>query len=302
MALAKTKVLESLSKAQDALLEEVYAEYDATLDQPRYPDDRAIRAWLEVAYGVYERPVPKRIEIALSPFAAFKLAKELTGQDESELDWCGVADAGWVSFYDYFARIGVLKEDEIELRQVIALREFQRCCWDSLLLDDCAIVVALPRVKRDEQGALHSATGPAIEWLDGEKDWSWHGVWVPERIIREPRSYTREEYLAITQTEVRRALGEAAGWDHIITLLGAKPLDSWTDEATSLGYELLGADSGERWLRKQSPALQSGLQPYYVEPVHELLKTARAARKWQATRLTPAECESDPTLSYSVET
>jgi len=303
MAKAKApKVLEDLTHKQDALLEEVFQEYDNTLDRPQYPDINTIKAWLEVVYPLYDLPVPKRVEVVASPFAAFQLAKELTGQDERELDWCGVADAGWVSFYDYFKRIGVLKEDEEECRQTLALRDFMRVAWDSLLLDECAIVVALPRVYRDEQGNLHNASGPCIEWLDGRKDWAWHGVWVPERLVMEPKSYTREEYMAITQTEIRRALGESAGWDHIVTLLGATSLDSWTDAGTGLSYELLGAATGERLLRKQSPALQSGAQPFYVEPVHELCRTARGARKWQATRLSPQECESDPELSYGAET
>lgn len=302
MTTKKTQVLEELTPKQDALLEKVYAEYDAVLDSPRAPDMRAIRAWLEVVYGLYELKLPSRIEVVSSPFAAFALAKELTGKDESDLDWCGVADSGWVAFYDYFHRIGVLKEDEPECRELLALREFQRCAWDSLLLDECAIVVSMPKISRDEQGNLHSATGPCIEWEDGRKEWAWHGVWVPERVITSARSFTRDEYVAITDTEVRRALGESAGWGFVVELLGAKVLNEWTDESTGLSYALLGADSGERWIRKQSPVLQTEQQPVYFEPVHERCRTAQAARKWQATRLEPEACESDPVLSYGVET
>jgi hypothetical protein len=298
----KQAKLEELTPEQEALMGEVAREaIDAILVNPREPDMAVIRRWLEVVYGLYDRKVPERIEIVGSPFAALALAKELTGKAETSLDWTGVADAGWVSFYDYFRRIGVLSEDEEECRQTMALRDFQRCAWDSLLLDECAIVVALPRVKVDEDGNLHCSDGPSVSWPDGQKDHSWHGVWVPERIVTAPRSYTREEYLAITDTEIRRALGESAGWAHVVELLGAKVLDEWRDEATGLEYALLGTDT-ERWIRKQSPVLQTDKQPVYFEPVHENLRTARAARKWQAARLSPEECERDPELRYGIET
>lgn len=294
--------LESLTPEQEALCEIVFREYDGILDSlPRKVDRDAIDAWLKIVYGLYDKPVPARVEIVDSPFAAFRLEKELTGSSDGSLDWCGVSDSGWVSFYDYFHRIGVI--DDAEAAEVLALREFQRSAWDTILLDECAIVVVLPvAIRRDEQGNLHSASGPCIEWRDGEKDFSWHGVWVPERMIVNPKSYTRAEYEAITSTEERRALGESAGWDYIVAMLGATSVDEWKDPETSLEYGLWRSGA-QQWIRKQSPVLQSGAQPFYFEPVHEDLRTARAARKWQACRsLSPAECERDPSLSYRTET
>lgn len=293
------KNLDRLTPEQEAVLEQVFEEYDRAIENPRDPDLPTIKAWLEVVYGLYDLPAPARVEIVPSPFAAFTLAKELMGEDETqlELDWSGVYDSGWVAFYDAFHRIGVDCGDEI--KPVLALREFMRCAWDTLCLDECAIIVALPKVKRDAQGNLHCQNGPALEWRDGRTEFSWHGVWVPERVVMDPRSYTKDEYRALN-TEERRALGEAAGWDHLTALLGAQPVDSWADPETGLQYDLLASDE-ERWLKKQSPALQDGRQPVYVEPVHEELQTAQAARKWQATRLTVAECERDPALSYGVE-
>lgn len=296
-------MLESLTQEQEALLDVVAEEtIRAVLHAPpTEPDPAVVRRWLEVVYRLYDLPVPSRVEIVASPEAAFALERELVGETSRELDWCGAADAGWVSFYDYFARVGVLTTADPELSDVLALRDFQRGAWDTVLLDECAIVIQRPVVRTDDAGNLHCADGPAVRWLDGTGDYAWHGVWVPERVILDPRSYTREEYLAITDTEERRALGEAAGWDHVVSLLGATTLDTWIDPTTGLSYELIGTDS-ERWLRKQSPALQDGRQPYYVEPVHEDLCTARAARKWQATTWDPADCERDPTLTYRTET
>lgn len=293
-------MLEELTKKQEALFDKVFAEYDAIPDKPKKATVAAVRPWLDVVYAEYKIARPSRIEIVGSPEAAFALEKELTGSTQRTLDWCGIADAGWVSFYDYFHRIKVLTDEEMS--EALALRAFMRCCYDSVLLDECAIVIQMPVCRRDQDGALHSSRSkPAVEWADGSRFWAWHGVWVPERIVIEPKSYTREEYLGITSTEVRRALAECAGGDFVTGLLGAKVTDSWKDKSTSLKYELLTCDNGERFLRKLSPKLQNGSQPSYTEPVHEELRTAQAARKWQAVNWSPARCESDPVLIYGVE-
>ncbi len=295
-------MLNELTKEQEELCEIVFKEYDSVLDtMPRQVKMPDVTAWLTRVYSFYDKPLPARIEVASSPQAAFKLASELTGTTINSLDWCGISDAGWVSFYDYFHRIGVLSDDEA--KDVLLLREFQRSIWDTVLLDECAIVVQHPTLlKRDRDGNLHSSTGPCIAWADGRQDFAWHGVWVPEKIITNPKGYTREEYDQIDSTEVRRALGEAAGWDFVVNLLGATSISTWTDANTSLTYELYRSPDGLQWIKKQSPALQNNQQPYYFEPVHENLRTARAARKWQATRLTPEECEKDPVLVYGQET
>ena len=291
-------MLNELTPEQDHLLDAIAEEYEAELDAPRAPDLDVIRRWLAIVYAEYDKALPP-IEVHLSPIAALAAASARTGQRETRLDYSGVADAGWVAFYDATHRLGVLSSEEAA--SVLALRNYLRVAWDSVLLDDVAIVVAQPLlIARDRDGNLHSSTGPAIRWRDGSGDWSWHGVWVNERMIMAPREYSREEFLAITDTEQRRALGESAGWGHITSLLGATVVDSWTDPLTGLAYDLLVAGA-ERWLQKQSPALINGSQPTYVEPVHEGLVTAQAARKWQATDLSPDQCEADPALAYGVE-
>ena len=293
--------LKTLTASQERLLARTADRYIRELVKPPPYKKSDIIAWLDVAYGLYDMPRPSRVEIVDSPMRALALASELTGTKEDRLDWCGIVDGGWVSFYDVFAEIGILAADEVD--EVIKLRNFGRSAWDSVLLDECAIVIRRPRALRvDDDGNLHSTSGPAIEWRDGERDFAYHGTWIPERMVLAPRKYTKAEYSAITNTEERRALSEIAGWDWVISLLGGKVLDSEKDSRTGLLYELIGCDDGQRLLRKQSPRLANGKQPQYIEPVHESLRTALAARKWQATALTPEQCESDPGLEYGCET
>jgi hypothetical protein len=297
-----TRNQEALTPEQEALADAIVREYVDDLTVYREPDMATIQDWLVVVYGLFDLPVPKHIEVVPSPYAACALAEELTGQKQASLDNVGTGEGGWVSFYDFFERCGVLSAEENA--NVRKLRDFGRVASDSLLLDECAIVVARPTaLKLDDAGNLHSATGPCIQWSDGEKDFAWHGTWVPERMIIDPHSYSREEYLDIENTEERRALSEIAGWDWVVSLLGAAVVDAWVDPNTGLKYELSRcSNSGPTLLRKQSPPLKDGSQPWYSEPVHERLRTAQAARKWQATAMRPEECELNPELYYSVET
>lgn len=293
-------MLESLTPEQDALCDAVAEEYLKAASTMREPDPVAIRKWLEVVYRLYDMKVPERIEIVASPFAALDLGEKLTGKRVEDTNGCGYGDAGWTAYYDAHHRLGVLSAEEVA--DTLALRDFQRCAWDTLLLDECAIVVRLPvELNVDAEWNMHSSTGPALKWADGHEEYAWHGTWVDKRVVMDPRSYTREEYLAITNTEVRRALSESGGWEWVASLLDAKVINSWTDPVTGLLYELL-AGGEEKFLRKQSPALKEGAQPTYIEKVHEELVTAQAARKWQAVpSLSPAECEKDPVLTYGVE-
>lgn len=300
-------MLTELTAEHERLMTEIGDAYLADVTRPTPPDEKAIMEWLKVVYGLYESQVPKIVEIVASPYEATRLATELCGETIATTDYCGIADFGWLAAQEFYRKIGIESAEDSQSSD--ALRAFARCAWDTLLLDEAAIVIRRPTALRvDDQGHLHSSTGPCIEWADGRRDWAWHGTWVPERIITAPRSYSREEYLAITNTEERRALAESAGWDWLLGMLGAKEADAWTDPMTGLRYRLLamsgaGADDvgGTLLLEQQSPQLADGSQPTYVEPVDPRLRTAAAARKWQATMLTPEECERDPSLAYEIE-
>lgn len=292
--------LETLTEEQDARFDAIADRYIRELTDPPPLSAEPIMRWLDIVYALYDLRRPERVEIVGSPHAALLLATSLTGEAQSSIDWCGVGDGGRIAFYECFADIGILSGEEVA--DVLAQRDFGRVAWDTVLLDECAIVIRRPRrLCVDEQGNLHSSDGPAIEWLDGEREYAHHGTWIPEKFVTDPRGHSKADYLAISNTEERRALSEIAGWAWVVALLGATTLDEWKDTTTSLRYELLSLSDGQKLLRKLSPPLQDGSQPVYLEPVHESLVTARAARKWQATSLSAEECEREPELTYGVE-
>ena len=282
-------------KTINAYIEQVTVHRDLTSAKAQ----KAIKKWLNLVYSFYDLAAPE-IEIAASPYAACKLASTLTGSKQTKSDYCGLSEAGWVASYDFFHQIGELTD--AEFKDCALFRDFLLLTWDTILLDKLAIVIARPvALRTDAEGNLHASGQPCIEWADGEKDYAWHGTWITERMACAPHSFSKAEYLDIKNTEERRALSEIAGWDFVLRLLDGKVKDTWVDPATQLRYRLLNCDKDLLLLEKQSPILADGSQPTYLEPVHEDLKTAQAARKWQATNLTAQQCEADPQLLYGTE-
>ena len=298
-----TAMKESLTPEEEAHIDVVAHQWISLLHRGDglEPESPEIQSGLELIYSSYEMKVPD-VEVIDSPPAALRRAKEL-GADSPNYDWCGISDSGWLSFYDYFDQIKVLRDDEPETKQFRVYRDFVKGgVYDCIFFDERALLIRMPNlVKLDQDGNLHANDGPAISWRDGYQEYSWHGVFVPERLIMDPGSYTMDQVLELP-TEERRALGEHLGWDKFAELVGAKPVNAWQDPNTGLSYELLTYADERKLLKKQSPKLQNGEQPFYIEPVNRELRTAQAARKWQAVRnLSVEDCERDPVLVYGVE-
>lgn len=297
--------LETLTPEQEKMLDAVGDEYIALLHRGDEIDLEAVRPMLETIYGYYEMRLPD-IEVCDSPKAMQQRAKD-AGCADAKYDAVGISDAEWVSQQDAYMRLGVLTADEEkEIKRMIAF--VKGGVYDTILCDERAFICRYPHtVKTNAAGDLHSASGPAIAWRDGVSQYSWNGVLVPAQVIDAPESMTRDDLLALN-TEQRRAYCEHYGWDKALTKMGMELKDRWTDPGTGLAYELFqGADL--QILRKESPKLQDGSQPWYAEPVHQDLNTAQAARKWQAMcrrgsnpATVAAECNKDPVLTYGQET
>ena len=177
-------------------------------------------------------------------------------------------------------------------------RDYAEHAGPRWLLHDVAIVCDRPDVLklRDSDGRSHCEDGPVVKWRDGAASYYWHGTRVPRRVIEDPASYTREEILAIKNSEVVRALAEKLGWEAFLGKLGALTISTCAiacngedGQSVTLKYELLEtqdnfADGQPKWLRMQSPRLQDGNQPYYIEAVDPRLTSAESARTWRTRR------------------
>ena len=131
-----------------------------------------------------------------------------------------VWDYGWVSFYDYFRKIGKVKLSAFN-NFVFLLKAG---IYDMIQLDKVCIVSDMPsKIHRDERNRLHNLSGPAIEWRDGYYLYFANGVAVPEKIILHPEKLTKKDWMNQSNLEVRRVIQEQMG-SQFVEKIGGKLL------------------------------------------------------------------------------
>ena len=84
-------------------------------------------------------------------------------------------------------------------------------------------------LSRDEEGRLHSETGPSVSYPDGWSLYHWHGTAIPSEWIEDRKSLTAAVALKQANVERRRAACEILGWAKILSELDAKTLDHDAD-------------------------------------------------------------------------
>ena len=125
-----------------------------------------------------------------------------------------------------------------------------------------------------------------------------------------PEIFTKEDITNEKNSEVSRAIAEKLGWAEYMKRTETFLVDKWFDETTSLNYELY--DFKQRFeltpklLKMESPELNDGSRPYYIEPVDPGILTCKAARKWQFMNQdlswpSAEECNKNPELEFQWE-
>jgi len=148
-------------------------------------------------------------------------------------DSVGVANwAGMLSFYDYFGRIGIMNDDE----NFNIFRDMIRAgMWTSCHYEHRVLVCRLPtKVSKDEQGRLHSTTGPAVQWRDGSGQYFLHGVNFRQNLddcMSEPELWRKivsskdlslNEILRIPNMEQRHVALKLHGAEKLLQEVGAQ--------------------------------------------------------------------------------
>jgi hypothetical protein len=105
------------------------------------------------------------------------------------------------------------------------LEAFQNgmCIW--FTPKDYVFVLLAPRYTLDEQRRLHNQDSCALEWLNGEKQYWYHGVEVPKEVILDPRSLNRERILGEPNAELKRIMMERYGYGEFLEELRPVVLD-----------------------------------------------------------------------------
>lgn len=199
---------------------------------------------------------PEEIVFQPSPIAAVRYLKqrypELSSSDIMSASSYGNLEAGWISFYKFFAEVvGIQGASKISGFDLLAKE-----VGYSFMFDTLAVLTQRPTVLHiNEANRLHCTNGPAIKWADGEAIYALNGVTMPAWLFETPKAeLTGKQIMGITNVEQR---GEALKWyglDKMMDLLAADVLDVGTEH----GYQLLALDVGtgrkEKYLRMLNPS------------------------------------------------
>ncbi len=185
----------------------------------------------------------------------------------------GQHDAGWLSFYDFFCHATGLQCAE-RMGGLTGVAASSGWWWP---FAGAVILTDRPQhLARDAEGRLHCETRAAIEYRDGWGVFAWHGVRVPAEWIRDPKSLDPKTALSWPNIEQRRAAAEIIGWEHVLSALSARVID--TDADPMIG-QLLEADlpdaPGQKFLR-----VQCGTKRIFVLPVPPEMQTALQSNCW----------------------
>ena len=132
----------------------------------------------------------------------------------------------WLPFYEYLCEeLPWLPVGPTNKKRMRAFLDVARQTQHYIFLDKICLICERPSVlKTDENGRLHSESGPALTYADGFDIYSWHGTTVPQWLIDNPSSLTADRILTEPNAEVRRIMIGLFGLSNFIVASGAKKI------------------------------------------------------------------------------
>ena len=188
-------------------------------------------------------------------------------------------NAGWLSLYDYFRRVGVI--NHAGLNKYIAYA--RSGVFYSIFCKDFVVLCNRPAyIKRDENSRLHADGAPAILWRDGWAQYFLHGVRVPADYALTPAEKL-DPKLALTEknADIQRELVRKIGPERVLMETHAKELDAWQDPNTGFKYRLMEMVIGDN-IQRRYLYFQHASMPgiFYTKPVPPETKKAFHGRAW----------------------
>lgn len=129
------------------------------------------------------------------------------GTKDQKYEWSSfinASDFGWLSFYDFFERIGVVKNENLQTLITASKSSFMQ-----VQLDGLCVVSRFPiYVNRNSLNQMHSVNGAAIEFMNGDKHYFINGVNVKEEMYSslENDSFTLNEFAKLEDEELKAAI------------------------------------------------------------------------------------------------
>lgn len=245
------KIIEMLTKSQDAKLEKYYEKWLSigmrampTSDKMRKAAESAVNR----AYADEGLAKPKHIIWTRSPIEAVQKCIEL-GDKKDNLTYAGgygSHDANWLGFYEFFLKELKIKECE----ELVPLMDLAQVCGWWWPYENACILSELPlECHVNADGALHNPKGPSIRYGDGFAMYHLNGVEVSKEIAEaKPEQITKEMILGENNSDIRREIIRKVGIAKAIEAMGAETIDTFHTE-TGGKYELLMIDYDKRGKR-----------------------------------------------------
>jgi hypothetical protein len=192
-------------------------------------------AWLPVQTGV-QGPIANRIspiELAVTD----EFSSEILLRDESWMPYRGCQlRAPWYAYVSFFRDVcGWKNPSLLRFQHVETMAMTSGWSWWN---SDVVAISDRPRILRlDENGRLHSETGPALEYPDGWCLHYWHGVSIP-REWTQGKPPSPMEAMTWPNLEQRRAAISMIGWNRILRELESRVIDQHPDPAVGTLIEV----------------------------------------------------------------
>jgi len=225
-AQVRTQVLDQV-RDQDQVLDQVWA-------QVRGQDQVFAQIRTQVGDQVWDQ-VLDQVRGQDQVFA--QIRTQVRGQGfefESFSDYGNIWDYGWLSFYDFFKRVGIVKHSGLE--EMLSL--LNSGVYDMIQLKGVCIYCPLPSKIKRSQDFLHSVDGVAIEWNDGYKLNFVRGVYLKPELFKKlsNKEYTFEDFTKEKNEETKNAImvfmEEKFGGEYLFDFLSKnlKEIDTYTNK------------------------------------------------------------------------
>lgn len=228
------EVKRELTKDELDLMEVVRVEYEKRFFTYRKIDPAEGNRAVELFYKIGGADKMPKVHIVQSPRAAAEFIERLEGRpitDYQFSNYLSIFDLVWLAFYDYFLRIG----ENLDSKDFVDFLYAVRDCgiYDSIQTPENCILVEMPLYSKIEEGNLHCADGPAMEFSDGFSLYYWRNIAVPKKLIMAPELVTKSDILSQDNAELRRCYMEVLGakryYDIVTDGQGLRKVDSGLD-------------------------------------------------------------------------
>ena len=164
---------------------------------------------------------------------------------------------------------------------------FHHCTAFAAFQRSCIILAARPQLSLNEEGNLHSATGPAVSWADGTRLWFNDGHYLNEcgeRIVMASSTLSTAHILEISNEETRRVAIDRFGWDRFIAEANCPVIDRRTNDIDNTIEMLVGAPDADEGRSRQNKMVlfcRSTGRRYFLG-VPRNVSTCEEAQKWMS--------------------